>query len=59
MTTASILAVSNHQGGRWYVGVAGDRRCDGKTPGEALDSMTAQAWSTRIEHAGRGAKPPS
>lgn len=42
MTTVSILAVPNDQGGRSYLAVAGDRRCDGKTPGEALDSMTAQ-----------------
>jgi hypothetical protein len=42
MTTVSILAVLNDQGGRSYVAVAGDRRCGGKTPGEALDSMAAQ-----------------
>ena len=42
MTTVSIFSVPNDDGGRSYVAVAGGRRCGGKTPGEALDSMTAQ-----------------
>ena len=42
MTTVSILAVPNDEGGHWYQAVAGDRHGGGKTPGEALDAITAQ-----------------
>jgi len=42
MTTVSILAVADEQGGYSYRAVAGERHGGGKTPGEALDAITAQ-----------------
>jgi hypothetical protein len=42
VTTVSILAIPNDEGGHSYQAVAGDRHGGGKTPGEALDAITAQ-----------------
>jgi hypothetical protein len=42
MTTVAILPVSDASGERIYRAVAGDKQSTGKTPGEALDALTAQ-----------------
>ena len=42
MTTVSIFAVPNEEGGSLYQAVAGTRNVCGATPGEALDAIRAQ-----------------
>ena len=42
MTTVSILSVTNDEGSQVYQAIAGSLSCSGKTPGEALDAITAE-----------------
>jgi hypothetical protein len=42
VTTVSILAVPNDEGGHFYQAIAGSRFGGGKTPGEALDAIRAK-----------------
>lgn len=42
MTTVAILPVPTEKGGISYRGLAGDKRSQGRTAGEALDALTAQ-----------------
>lgn len=42
MTTVSILPVSNEKGELSYRAIAGYAQSTGKTPGQALDALTAQ-----------------
>ena len=42
MTTAAILPVPTEKGGILYRSVAGDKRAEGSTVGEALDALKAQ-----------------
>lgn len=42
MTTVAILPISDTNGRKLYRAVAGDKQSIGKTPGEALDALTAQ-----------------
>ena len=42
MTTVSILSVTNDEGCQVYQAIAGSLSCNGKTPGEALDAITAE-----------------
>ncbi len=42
MTTVAILPVPTEKGGLSYRGVAGDKRSQGSTPGEALDALATQ-----------------
>ncbi len=42
MTTVAILPVPTEKGGIAYQGVAGEKRSQGNTVGEALDALTAQ-----------------
>lgn len=42
MTTVAILPVPTEKGGIAYQGVAGEKRSQGNTIGEALDALTAQ-----------------
>ena len=42
MTTVAILPVPTEKGGIIYQGVAGEKRAQGNTIGEALDALTAQ-----------------
>lgn len=42
MNTVAILPISDTNGEKLYRAVAGDKQSTGKTPGEALDALTAQ-----------------
>ena len=42
MTTVAIVPIPSQQGEMFYRAVSGRRKSDGKTAGEALDSLTAQ-----------------
>ncbi|MBV9851814.1 MAG: hypothetical protein JO250_19275 [Armatimonadetes bacterium] len=42
MTKAAILSVPTETGGLTYQAVAGDKRSEGATPGQALDALTRQ-----------------
>jgi cysteinyl-tRNA synthetase len=42
MATVSIFPISEDQGNRSFIAVAGDRQSAGRTVGEALDAITAQ-----------------
>ncbi len=42
VATVSILPVPNDAGGQSYQAFSGDRHSQGRTPGEALDAITAQ-----------------
>ena len=42
MTTVSIHPIPNEDGGSTYHAFAGDRRGDGRTPGEAVDAVLSQ-----------------
>lgn len=42
MPTVAILPISDSSGERAYRAVAGDKHSTGKTPGQALDALTAQ-----------------
>ena len=41
MTTVTIVSIPSADGSRHYQAVVGDRCSDGKTPGEALDTVRA------------------
>ncbi|MSP12252.1 MAG: hypothetical protein EXR62_04750 [Chloroflexi bacterium] len=42
MTKVAILPVSTGNGNTTYYAIAGDKQSVGKTPGDALDTLTAQ-----------------
>ena len=42
MTTVSIVSITNDEGSQVYQAIAGSLSCNGKTPGEALDAITAE-----------------
>ena len=46
MTTVAILPVPTEKGGIAYQGVAGEKRSQGNTIGEALDALTVQLPET-------------
>lgn len=43
MTTVAILPLSDASGERIYRAIAGDKQSIGRTAGEALDALAAQA----------------